>query len=195
MSTDVASPPRPLPKPLISRDYTSYSAISTYRSCPLRFYFKYIERLPEEPTSSSLVFGTSRHSAIEYYLTQRMIGKVEPNLNDLKDIFWQAWREREQRTTITLGKGQTLDTIEALLNRVLTTFLSSDWSRPNGLIVGIEEELRGQITAGLPDLLGRIDLITDNDDHIVVTDFKTSRSRWSPLQADVSAEQYCSTIN
>ena len=31
-----------------SRDYVSFSSISLYRSCPLRYHFKYDLGLPEE---------------------------------------------------------------------------------------------------------------------------------------------------
>ncbi len=56
-------------------------------------------------------------------------------------------------------------------------------------IIGVEEELRGSVVAGCPDLLGRIDLIMETADALVVTDLKTSRSRWSRDQADDSAAQ------
>ena len=42
---------------------------------------------------------------------------------------------------------------------------------------------------GLPDLLGRIDLVLETDEAIVIQDFKTSRSTWSDQQAADQAEQ------
>ncbi|MFO0871284.1 MAG: PD-(D/E)XK nuclease family protein [Pirellulales bacterium] len=47
-------------KPLaaaVQRDYVSWSAISTYQQCPLRYYFRYIEGLEETFTSASLALG------------------------------------------------------------------------------------------------------------------------------------------
>lgn len=41
------------------RDYLSYSAITTYQGCPLRYYFRYIAGLPERIVSSNLVFGAA----------------------------------------------------------------------------------------------------------------------------------------
>ncbi len=43
--------------------------------------------------------------------------------------------------------------------------------------------------AGRPDLLGRIDLMAETADELVVTNLKTSRSKWSREQADDSAGQ------
>jgi putative RecB family exonuclease len=56
-------------------------------------------------------------------------------------------------------------------------------------VIGVEEELRGPIIPGVPDLLGRIDLLIETDDAVIISDLKTSRSRWSRDQAADSAEQ------
>ncbi len=42
---------------------------------------------------------------------------------------------------------------------------------------------------GVPDLYGRIDLVTEDSDSLVLTDFKTSRGKWSPEQAEDASEQ------
>ena len=60
---------------------------------------------------------------------------------------------------------------------------------PHGHIIGVEEELRGNVLPGCPDLLARLDLIMETDDDVVITDLKTSRSRWSQQQVEDSADQ------
>jgi hypothetical protein len=50
---------------LTGRDYVSWSALSTFRTCPLKYKFRYVDGLPEEGVSSALVFGTGIHTAIE----------------------------------------------------------------------------------------------------------------------------------
>ncbi len=42
---------------------------------------------------------------------------------------------------------------------------------------------------GCPDLLGRLDLLVETDDALVVTDLKTSRSRWSGEQVEDQSAQ------
>ena len=54
---------------------------------------------------------------------------------------------------------------------------------------GIEEELRGPVIEGCPDLLARVDLILATQDELQVIDLKTSRSRWKSGQAENQAEQ------
>ena len=53
----------------------------------------------------------------------------------------------------------------------------------------MEETLRGPVILGLPDLLGRIDLIVEKSDAWVIHDWKTSRSRWNTDQVHDAAEQ------
>ena len=43
--------------------------------------------------------------------------------------------------------------------------------------------------AGCPDLLGRIDLIVETADDLIVTDLKTSRAKWASNQVNDSAGQ------
>ena len=53
----------------------------------------------------------------------------------------------------------------------------------------MEEEIRGMLVEGVPDLYGRVDLLTEDEDQLVITDVKTARSRWSAEQVEDSGEQ------
>ena len=72
---------------------------------------------------------------------------------------------------------------------MLTAFLSSPAASVRGRVLGVEEEIRGMLVEGVPDLYGRVDLLTEDADSLVITDIKTSRSRWSPEQVEDSGEQ------
>jgi putative RecB family exonuclease len=171
-----------------TRDYLSFSAINTYRSCPLRYYFRYIERLPEETVSSALVFGSAIHAAIEFWFCERLAGNPEPDLDTLLSAYQQEWKNRDL-DCITFGKNDTVDSLGQLAQKVLVKFTGSDFARPSGTVLAVEEELRDTVIDGCPDLLSRLDLVVETDDAIVVTDFKTSRSRWSQSQVEQSGEQ------
>ncbi|MCE9605132.1 MAG: PD-(D/E)XK nuclease family protein [Planctomycetia bacterium] len=56
-------------------------------------------------------------------------------------------------------------------------------------MLGVEEELRASIVPGCPELLGRLDLIAETNEAVVVSDLKTARSRWSSAQVEESSEQ------
>ena len=95
----------------------------------------------------------------------------------------------DTETPIRYGKSETAASLRDLAQRMLTAFVESAASRPSGTIIGIEEELRGPIIEGVPDLLTRVDLLVQTDDALVVRDFKTSRSRWGPAKVAESAPQ------
>lgn len=178
---------RASPTPTKPRDYLSFSAIKTYQSCPLRYFFRYIAGLPDDLVSASLVFGASIHRAFEFHFRQLLAGNTPPPLEDLLAEYLRGWEEREAEF-VRFGKDEKGD-LENLAIRMLTKFQSHDLSKPTGRILAVEEELRGSLIPGLPDLLGRVDLIVETPDELVVSDWKTSRARWSQEQVDENADQ------
>src|SRR5258708_31794313 len=74
------------------RDYLSFSAVSTFQSCPLRYYFRYIRNLPEECVAASLVFGSSIHAAVQTHFEQLLAGFAAPDLDALLAVFQDAWQ-------------------------------------------------------------------------------------------------------
>ena len=179
---------KPLATP-VQRDYVSWSAISTYQQCPLRYFFRYIEGLEETFTSASLALGGAVHSAVEFHFNELMVGNPAPDHDTLLNAFWDGWRSRAETAAIQLGKNEDLDAIGKTADRVITAFRASEFAQPQGRILGVEEELRSPLIPGLPDILGRIDLIVETDDALKIVDLKTARTRWSTEQAERSGEQ------
>ena len=176
----VAPPPK--------RDYLSYSAVRTFQGCPLKYRFRYIDGLPEDCVSSSLVFGSAIHAAMEFFFNQQLAGEEEPGLDELLAVYQQSWRDRSEQE-VRFAKTETADSLHQLADRMLTAFLNSDLTNQEGRIIGVEEELRGELSPELPDLLGRVDLLLETDDSVIVQDFKTSRSAWNEYQAEDQSEQ------
>jgi len=189
MTTLLAHPPTESRPTATNRDYISYSAISTYRQCPLRYYFRYLEQLPEETVSASLILGGAIHSAAEHHFNELMIGSPAPDHDTLLLVFWDAWRDRGEEVEIRFGKNEDVNSIAKMADRVLSEFRQSDLANPHGQILGIEEQLRGELVPGVPDLLARIDLIVESEEAVTITDLKTSRSRWTANQAEDAGEQ------
>ena len=74
-----------------TRDYLSYSAVRTFQGCPLKYRFRYIDGLPEDCVSSSLIFGSAIHAAMEFFFSQQLAGEEEPGLDELLDVYQQSW--------------------------------------------------------------------------------------------------------
>ena len=63
MIAPAAPHPNQIAEQLTGRAYTSWSAISCYCACPLRYEFRYLQNLPEPTVSAALAFGGAFHSA------------------------------------------------------------------------------------------------------------------------------------
>ena len=61
--------------------------------------------------------------------------------------------------------------------------------RPIGRVHDVRLRRDGPIIPGLPDILGYVDLVVETDTELIVSDWKTSRSRWSAEQAEEAADQ------
>jgi hypothetical protein len=162
-----------------ARDSLSFSAVSTFQTCPLRYYFRYVLGLPEETIRSSVVFGAAIHAAIQLHFEQLLACFPAPDLDALLGAFWDSWHSHEGQTVL-FGRSEDINTIGDLADRMLIAFQASDLARPQGTILGIEEELRGVLIPGCPDLLARVDLLVERDDALILFDSKTARRPWSP---------------
>lgn len=189
ISPNTATHPNKVAEELTGRDYVSFSGVALYRRCPLAYRFKYVDGLPEDVVSSSLVFGAGVHAAVELWFNAQMSGEPAPNQDELLAEFWDTWRCKQEEATVALNKNEDSTTISHMAERVLQAFHESEFRQPQGRILGVEEQLRGELLPGVPDLLARVDLIVENDEALTITDLKTARSRWSAAQAEDQAEQ------
>ncbi len=178
MSLELDVHPNEVSERLTGRDYISYSPLSTYRLYPLKWDFRYVLGLPEKSVSAALVFGGAIHQAAELHYRELLVGNPSPDLDTLLAEYQEAWRDRDL-ANIKFAKGDSVDTLGDLAERVLTAFRESPEAAPSGMILGVEEELRGQVAEDCPDLLARIDLLVDEGDALTITDLKMARSRWS----------------
>jgi putative RecB family exonuclease len=182
------NPANEVAKKLTGRDYISWSAISTFRTCPLKYKFRYIDGLPEESVSSALVFGTGIHTAIEQHYQAQLSGDPKPDLDALLFAYRSAWLPHDP-DAIQFGSTETRASLDAMAGKMLTAFLTSPAASVQRRVLGVEEEIRGMLVEGVPDLYGRVDLLTEDSDSLVITDIKTSRGKWSAEQVEDSGEQ------
>ena len=59
---------------LMLPDHLSYSSISCYLQCPLKWKLHYLDQAQEEFISSSLVFGQAIHESVAAFLNSALTG-------------------------------------------------------------------------------------------------------------------------
>src|ERR1019366_9679305 len=74
-------------------DHLSWSSLQASRTCPRRYFHRYIERAPEECRAASLAFGGAIHRAIERAHESRIAGKGLPNVDELMIGYESGWAE------------------------------------------------------------------------------------------------------
>jgi CRISPR/Cas system-associated exonuclease Cas4 (RecB family) len=134
------------------------------------------------------LFGADIHSAVERHYQAILSGDPKPNVERLMFAYRSAWLPHDP-DAIQFGSTETRASLDALAGKMLTAFLNSPVAIVQGRVLGVEEETRGMLVKGVPDLYGRVDLLTEDSDSLVITDIKTSRGKWSAERVEDSGEQ------
>lgn len=84
----------------------SFSQISIYQQCPLKYRFKYIDDLPDDfTTGPDAVLGNAVHTSLEYLYTQVNNMKT-PSFEELTQFYNDYWRDKLAELE---SKGETLE--------------------------------------------------------------------------------------
>jgi len=184
-----------LPESPMREDETlhlSYSHIDDYRTCPLKYRYVRILRVPLL-AHHRVVYGSAIHKAIQHMFRARLEGRAFAE-DDLVEAFHAAWvsegflsREHEERR---LAAG------EQTLRRFFRAEAAQPWSP-----TAAEQEFAFYV--GRNKVSGRYDLIVERAGQVTILDFKTGavedakkareRARDS-LQLDVYALAHLKTV-
>jgi putative RecB family exonuclease len=174
------------------RPHWSYSAISQYLSCPLRYYFQRILRLPQPTVGSSLVLGTSVHAVLAEY--HRSVQEDKPtDIDKLHRVFSESWVKRENENQVTYKDGENRADLMALGISLIELYLKDP---PPENIIAIEEAIfaplhnsRGEYLE--TPLVAVADLITEVEETVTIGEFKTSGRAYSVAEIETSLQPTC----
>jgi ATP-dependent exoDNAse (exonuclease V) beta subunit len=196
-------------KPKIAR-VQSPSSINTYKQCPRKYYYSYIEKLPSRP-SIHLVRGKIVHSVLENFFKIHVSKLPESNalfvlkvfINDMIEQYWR----KEHKELSSLG----------LTNPQLDFYHIETKDMINNWFGNFAKKMQTEMNAhSLPDSFNRltpkteieyksenygirgfIDAIHEKDGKIALMDYKTSKapkiSREYRLQLALYALMYHET--
>ncbi len=181
--------PGEMARSITGRDYLSYSQISTYQACPAKWFFRYDRQYPPERISAALPMGSGIHAAIQSQVQALMEKDIPPTIDEMMATYHRTWAECSADIPIQFGRGQNADSLAATAEAMLRAVLETPYAWPHGAIIGIEEARRVPMGPMLPDLLAKLDLIEYRDGQLILTDYKTARSIWSPAMAEANANQ------
>jgi|SRR6056297_1038195 len=152
----------------------SFSKITTFEQCPLKFKFQYINRFPTK-TSPALLLGQTIHSTLEKFFD---FSSEKRNLKLLKNLFRREWKiernklrdegdfEMDKVTEIEHGKRGLM----MLENFFGSELMSEPVQREQFVEAKLDEEIQ---------FLGRIDRLdkcmNDGKEGFKVVDYKTGK--------------------
>jgi putative RecB family exonuclease len=163
---------------MADRPYLSYSQISLYQSCSLRFYFQYVEGIKPQWTPAPLAFGSSIHRAIATHLQAQLEGS-DISRPELESWFERDWRETQEQEDISFTKADA----STLLNQgkgLLSVYLDAP-PLAGYQLCGIEEPFEISLGPDLPPLKGQIDALymaEADSERVYIVDFKTASAAY-----------------
>ena len=169
----------------------SFSSFSTYLQCSLKWYYRYIEKVEPESTSSNLIFGSTIHKTLDMVADRKMLNQTV-TYSEIRDCFSLEWGnqlacaksldlESPEEATELHDKG--IEMIEVYLNQ---------WQDKK--IVAHADAFSLNVEGISKPLIGEYDLLVqDSKGNISIIDWKTAARKWNEDKPhkDHQATLYC----
>jgi CRISPR/Cas system-associated exonuclease Cas4 (RecB family) len=138
----------------------SHTSIQLYLDCPLKWKFKYVDKLPEKP-KSFFSFGKSIHSALQFFYSK----PTAPTLTEMLDYYNTTWISEGYKSGDQEAK-------EKLKGQEILTDFHTKHAPKFKTPLYIEYQFFAKID-GIPVMgfIDRIDKLADGS--VVITDYKT----------------------
>jgi putative RecB family exonuclease len=166
----------------MNHDHLSYSQVSTYLICPLRYKFHYVDEIPAAFTAASLAFGSAIHEAVAAYYQTRLEGdQLRPD--QMADVYADSWRRSEN---VKFFNGDNENSLMEKARQMLLAFHES--VDPTSTVLGVEEFFELPL-GGLPPFQGYIDLIEQSSDgQTTLVDLKTASKKYSNANVQMNLQ-------
>jgi len=189
---EIPMTPNEIAAALTGRPYLSFSQVSTFQACPLKWYFTYVLKAPPESVHAGMLLGSVIHAAIQAH-TESQLVEQPVALDGMMEIAYLTWDREAAKAPVQYSSGDTAESLAATARQMLETWLESPDSRVQGQIVSVEDLIYAPVAADLPDLAIKMDRMHLEEDltgkSLIITDYKTARSMWKVNTAQEHAEQ------
>jgi len=170
----------------IDKNHFSWSRISKYLVCSLKYWWHYVQG-EKEPSNANLILGNSCHSTAEFdYSVKIATGSNEP-LSVKQDFFLGVLKEAMTAPDVVLESGETFESLSKLGLQMISAHHIDRALRCRPLAV--EKGLITRIPGVEEPFLLFIDLIEaigDNERGII--DLQTSKSKYQMHDAALSTQ-------
>ncbi|MFQ5693655.1 MAG: RecB family exonuclease, partial [Nitrospinota bacterium] len=124
----------------------SYTQLSTYLTCPRRYFYRYVQRREPEDVAAALLFGKAVHLTVATYYEAVMRGETPPSGEELAELFRAEWREAvDSPVPVLYPKGETAACLEKQGMAAVKAFRL--WAQPQR-VLGVEEPFEVELVDG-----------------------------------------------
>lgn len=152
----------------------SFSAISSFKNCPLAFKYRYIEKLPEAFNTIEAHMGSSVHEALEWAYTKRQEG-YEPTVQEALEQYSHSFNSGDFENIKIVKADKVKQDYYNDGRQFLISFFERVFPHDRSTTIYLEH----QFTIKMDDEIayrGVIDRIAKSEDGtILVIDYKTGR--------------------
>ena len=166
----------------------SYSAFNTFLTCPMRYYFRYVEHAEVERTNVSIPFGRAFHAV----LSDRARKGSSYTVEDAKEDFAVYFRgETEVSENLTYKADEDYWFWNQRGYDMLDVAMS-EWP-DDYMVKSVAEAFSVDVPGLSKPLVGEFDLVTVDGGDETICDWKTASMKWPNGKADrdLQATTFC----
>lgn len=166
----------------------SYSSFNCYMQCPMKYYFRYIEKAPVERTGSCLPLGRAFHGVLSQRALQGAAFTLAEGIGEFAQLFKA---ETEAAENLTFKEGEDYDACLRKGSDMLKVAFDN-W-QDDFAVKHVAESFTVSVPELHKPLIGEFDLVvTDGGDEAIV-DWKSASAKWPSGKADMEfqATLYC----
>lgn len=165
----------------------SHSRIDTYLTCPKKYEFAYVEKVPQGPSGIEAFMGSRVHDALEWLYGEVRACRV-PDEEDVVERYLLSWAGEWSDGIRIVREGRTAEDYRAIGEKALREYHRRYRPFDQGVTVGLE--LRVSIALDeTHEVVGFIDrLVKVADGRWEIHDYKTSASLMTQEKADADRQ-------
>ena len=154
----------------------SYSALETYRTCPRKYKFAYIEKPPKDTRVNAATYlGNIVHRALQKLYAHGNDGVIIP-LADIKAYYLEEWSRLQTDQIKVESEYYTVDDYIRIGEEMLIRYYEKHAPFKEGILLGAEMHLHFTLPGSPIKFKAQIDrLLKKEDDTIEICDYKTGQ--------------------
>jgi putative RecB family exonuclease len=167
----------------------SHSRLSSFESCPRKFHYRYVQKLPVETESIEAFAGKRVHEVLERLYKAAQQSRF-PSLERVLRLFRELWAEHFKPETVRIARAENgPEVYRENGERCLTNYYRRHYPFDRDETLGLEQRVTFSLDAsGAYRVQGVIDrVVRARDGAIEIHDFKTGK--WVPTQKELDRDR------